>query len=354
MQANNTKEDKIYQRKKKKQIASYIYKIIILTILVFILIGVYNFNKPKENIAYNESSNVDYKVFLNDNEYYNSNYLEKDNKYISSLIKKITANFNYDLSLEKKDIDYTYSYSVDAEIDVKEKNATSSLYKFKESLLKEKSESKKSIDDLKIQEKIDIDYNKYNNFIKKFISDYELDDVISTLNVNMHIKINDVWKSDEAQTDGEYVISLVIPLNTKTVEIEIDSDLLDYRDSEDKSQSSNNYFILALITILVALDIILIIELVRYMIKTTTAQDIYNMEIKKILNNYGAYIQKVDEGFDLNSYKAVWLNSFSDMLKIRDTIQEPILMIENAKNNETCFAIPTKTNTVYVFSLKEN
>lgn len=354
MQANNTKDDKIYKRKRKRHITNHTYKIIILTFLICVLIGVYNFNKPITGITYNENSSVDYKVFLKDNDFYENKYLEKDNQYVASLIKNIVAYFDYDLSLDKKDIDYTYSYRVEAEVDVREKNANNSLYKFKETLIEEKNGTKNSSTDLKIYEKIDIDYNQYNNLIKKFVSEYDLENTASTLNVKMHIKINDVWESSEAQTNGDYVISLVIPLTTKTVAIELDSDLLDYRDSQDKSQSSNNYFILALITILSALDIILVIELIKYMVKTKTAQDIYNMEVKKILNNFGPYIQKVNEGFDLNSYNVVWLDTFNDMLKIRDTIQEPILMIEDKGKNETYFVIPTKTNVVYAFALKES
>ena len=39
------------------------------------------------------------------------------------------------------------------------------------------------------------------------------------------------------------------------------------------------------------------------------------------------------------------------MLKIRDTIQEPILMKENKENNSTHFMIPGKTNILYIYEL---
>lgn len=39
------------------------------------------------------------------------------------------------------------------------------------------------------------------------------------------------------------------------------------------------------------------------------------------------------------------------MLKIRDTIQEPILMKEDKKNNSTYFMIPGKTNILYIYEL---
>ena len=47
------------------------------------------------------------------------------------------------------------------------------------------------------------------------------------------------------------------------------------------------------------------------------------------------------------------VDTFNDMLEIRDTIQEPILMVENNKNC-TYFLIPSKTKILYSYRLKVN
>ena len=44
------------------------------------------------------------------------------------------------------------------------------------------------------------------------------------------------------------------------------------------------------------------------------------------------------------------MKSFEDLLQIRDTISEPILMIE--RKEETDFLIPSKGNVIYIYKLK--
>ena len=46
------------------------------------------------------------------------------------------------------------------------------------------------------------------------------------------------------------------------------------------------------------------------------------------------------------------LDTFVDMLTIRDTIQSPILMYENEDQTMTRFFIPTNTKMLYVYEIK--
>jgi hypothetical protein len=78
-----------------------------------------------------------------------------------------------------------------------------------------------------------------------------------------------------------------------------------------------------------AFTTIIIIILIRYIVKTRTAEDIYHKELKKILNNYHSYIQKINNQFNLSMYQKLKVDTFSDMLEIRDTLQQPILKTKN-------------------------
>ena len=40
------------------------------------------------------------------------------------------------------------------------------------------------------------------------------------------------------------------------------------------------------------------------------------------------------------------------MLEIRDTLQQPILMVENGRGNGVFFIIPSNTKILYVYGLK--
>ena len=99
-------------------------------------------------------------------------------------------------------------------------------------------------------------------------------------------------------------------------------------------------------------DLFVIYCLAKYVVSTRTAENIYEAEIKKILNNYSSYIQKINNDFDLSGYQVLKVDTFTDMLEIRDTIQEPILMLENKTKNSTYFLIPSKTKILYSYGLK--
>ena len=340
------------QLKRKRTIFSYFCAIIILTVFVLSLVLAFiNQNKPYY-INYNEKGTVEYKVFLKENEFFQKDYLKENNQYIASLIDRITANFNYVLEMTE-DVEYKYSYKVNAEVNVKEKGTSNSLYKFDEEIIPETSNTVLNGEAIELKETIDIDYNHYNNLIKKFISVYDLDDIESTLDIVMYVTAEGNCEEKVENADNESTISLSIPLTTKTMAIDIESDLIDassFLACEEKSDLS--ILILFALLITAGVDLFLIYSLAKYVVSTRTAENIYEAEIKKILNNYSSYIQKVNNDFDLSGYQVLKVDTFTDMLEIRDTIQEPILMLENKHKNSTYFLIPSKTKILYSYGLK--
>ena len=87
---------------------------IVLMVILTLVIGLtslffYFYRLNNRFINYDEKSDVDYKVLLKDNEFYQENYLEKDKGYVSSLIDNIEAEFKYDLNFDRN-IKYKYSY----------------------------------------------------------------------------------------------------------------------------------------------------------------------------------------------------------------------------------------------------
>ena len=310
-----------------------------------------NQNKPYY-INYNEKGTVEYKVFLKENEFFQKDYLKENNQYIASLINNITADFNYVLEITEN-VEYKYSYKINAEVDVKEKGTSNSLYTFEEELIKEKTDTVYNGETIVLTESLNIDYNRYNDLIKKFISVYDLDDIESTLNVVMYVTAQGNCEEKTENADNESTISLSIPLTTKTMAIDISSDLIDvssFLACEEKSDLS--ILILFALLVTAGADLFVIYCLAKYVVSTRTAENIYEAELKKILNNYSSYIQKINNDFDLSGYQVLKVDTFTDMLEIRDTIQEPILMLENKTKNSTYFLIPSKTKILYSYGLK--
>ena len=105
-----------------------------------------------------------------------------------------------------------------------------------------------------------------------------------------------------------------------------------------------------------------IYKLVSYIVVTRSAETIYEIELKKILNYYHSYIQKINnkidlkKGIGLDNYKECQffrLESFTDMLEIRDNINAPILMSSNENDTATYFLILDVSNkAVYIYGLR--
>lgn len=356
MKKNQVNEKFIDEAKRKSFITSNIFLIIIILIISISCTLIYISKNKKHYITYDEESLINYNVYLKENEFFENNYLDSSNQYIASLIDYINTDFNYKLNFEKSNVNFKYSYRIEAAINVQEKNNQKPLYKFNEILLEKKENVSNSSNRLSIKEKLKIDYNKYNNKIRKFINLYGLDDINSILSINMYITVDGTCEDFKENTNNESVMSLIIPLTTKTVGIDISNNLVNSEKNVMVCRNSNPLTILLLIAsgILLISDGIISIKLIKYIENTRSADSKYEKELKKILYNYHSYIQEMNNAFDLSDYKLVDIKTFNDMLEIRDTENKPILMTSNNKKKTTYFIIPTNTNLLYVYRLRVN
>lgn len=342
------------QPKRRRKIACYVCVIFVMCLFALVSFFLFIDKNKTYYVSYHEDSNVDYKVFLKENNFFSNNYLGANNQYIASIIDYITANFDYKLNVDKEGIDYKYKYRIESVVEVTETNTKNSLYSVTDNLIDEKVFFADNQSSVTISESLNIDYNYYNNLIKKFVSIYDLEDVESNLIINMYV---DVVGECEDLEDGNTnsVVSLTIPLTTKTIAIDIGYDLVDQADEHFmacKKADSTYYIYLVIGIFFVSIASVLFYNLVKYIIITRTAETIYEKELKKILNNYKSYIQKINNDFDLDGYQVLKVDTFIEMLEIRDTIQEPILMAENKTKTGVYFLIPSKTRILYLFGLK--
>lgn len=342
----------VTDKKRNYIIKSSIIIIVLLAIIAITLIIAYNKSNKIEYIKYNESSSVDYKVYLKSNDYFEKKYLSTDKKYIASLIKNIQADFKYDLDMLEGTSDYVYSYNIDATVNVIDKDDKRVIYTDTKNMVERNALSNKINQNIDIEEKVKIDYNKYNNLISKFVDTYDLNNVESTLFVNMYIKLARDER-DLANAKITQVASLEIPLTTKTVGIEMVSNAEKGLKNDLFIKTKNGKLFLIFIALLIlGVDIVYAVILVRFYMNTRTDQNIFEGKLSRIINTYRGYIQKVDsEEINFGEYQSVYVNSFSDLLEIRDTLQEPILMIENKTNTEVHFLIPSQTKIIYIFLL---
>ena len=109
---------------------------------------------------------------------------------------------------------------------------------------------------------------------------------------------------------------------------------------------------LAIILLIINIDNIrkIIIDLKR----SCPQELVYDMKLREILKKYRPYIQKVNSEFDINKYNLMRLDTFNDLLEIREMTQNPILMLENEDGTHIFFFITTLTEMLYVYELNRN
>ena len=326
-------------------------KNLILMISITLFIGIfllifYITRTKNQYIIYNDKANIDYKVYLKEDDSYNEN----KTRYMASLIKTIKTNFQYNLDFSLK-AKYRYSYHVVAEVGVEDEKSASNIYHFSEDLVNKKLTVGE--ENLSIQEKLNIDYSHYNDLISKFKDTYDLNSTTSHLNLYLYVTVRDVNQSKKTILKDKKVSSLSIPLTENKVSIDIDDDTITSTNHKILIDSCDNYtWILVVSSFYLFVSLIYIVYLIIYARKSRTARMIYDKEIKSIMNNYDSSIQKINTYYDIGTSQILKIDSFNEMLEIHDTLKQPILMLENEDKNGTFFIIPATNSIIYTYALR--
>lgn len=353
MKRKHVNEILVNQAKRRNVVFMFTCLIIVAFIFAVSFLCIFIKKNEKHYVNYNESNKTEYKVYLKDNDFYKDMYLEEENEYISTLIDYINANFRYSLDLEEENVEYKYTYKIDADINVK--RTTSNNYLYQETInLIDKKEITTADNSIDIRENLKIDYNHYNDIIKRFINIYSLDDVSSKLTIKMHISVIGSCENFDEVANKESVITLDIPLAKKVTNIELSDNLMTGKNNviQCKKIYDNVYIYLVISIVFFLIDIVITSITIRYEYTTRTAENIYERELRKILNNYSSYIQKLNNDFNFKEYQLLKIDTFTDMLEIRDTVGQPILMRENEEKTGAYFVIPSNSKILYVYRLK--
>ena len=210
------------QRKKWITIQSAIIAVLLL-VLIFSTFMYYRSNETLY-VNYNESSEIDYKVYLKENDFYEEEFLGEDQVYVASLIDNVAADFKYDLNISEEE-KVKYNYKVEYSLEIIDNKTKVIIYNPIEEVINQETLESSATNKLKIREQISIDYSKYNRAASSFISTYDLKDVSSTLVVNMSINILSIDGQSLEDTKSEYKVSLNVPLIDQKISIKMTSSI---------------------------------------------------------------------------------------------------------------------------------
>lgn len=343
-----------YKRKRKNSIVVQTVVIVLLAVIALLSFAAYRMMDRTYYIEYTEDSSVDYKVYLKDNDFYDDPYLGKDQSYVSSLIDSVKAKFLYRLDTDAQGVEYEYSYSIEADLRVTDKQSGKVIFNSVEVIKPEVVTTQNSNNKLIISEDVDINYPEYNALVKRFVDTYKLTNASYTLVVTMRVNVISSSTEFSENNSNEHIVSLNIPMNSTTIEIATSGSVPSTENKIVANAGGILYKDVAKIASIVscALALVALIILVIFIYTTRNTDINYAIKLKRIISSYRSYIQKINNPFTHDGYQVLMVDTFREMLEIRDTIQSPILMSENDDKTRTEFVITTNTKILYMFELK--
>lgn len=342
-----------YKRNRKKWILIQAIALVIVGLIALSSFVLYDRMNRTYYIEYTENSKVDYKVQYKSNGFFEEEWIESGNSYVTELVNGIQTDFKYTMNMDASDVGFDYSYGVTAQLVISDKTTGDPIFNPTDKLIPDTKGSARRTDSITITESVTVDFQKYNALAYQFITAYGLKNATAMLCVKLNVDV--LSRCDEFETNNEnsYSTTLVIPLCEDNFSMHTTSSAPSGESKVLACKGAVNTGIFRLIGIVGAVIAALMAIVLIVFIYITRNEDInYSNKVNKILNSYRSFIQQIDGEFDTEGYQIVPIKSFVEMLGIRDTIQSPVLMWENKDETMTQFLIPTNTKLLYVFEIK--
>ncbi len=327
-------------------------RLIAILVLLFILgVGLFSFGfKECDQIicAYTENNNVDYKVYLKRNNFFDMPYLEKDKTYITSLIDYVDADYSYKIGFNEQ-VSGELKYGIYAQVKADKINNDVGNYLTKEYSLTDEQTSKiisKYSHEIKLNQKIQ--YNTYNDLLNSFIKEYSIQ-TDATVRVYMKVlgKVKVDNTNEEMNINSE--VSLIIPLSKIAVEGRIETQSNNKQDEIiRKVENLDPYRKLAKVgfVIVVAAFVYYLFKYVIFLINKNKYLS-YTDKIKKINMDYEEIITKV-KSLNVKKFAVIDVESFEDLISVYKSVREPINFLYGAKESKY-FII--KETTCYMYTI---
>lgn len=342
-----------YRRKREKLIFVQIIVAIVVAITVAISALAYFRINNDYYVGYTEKSSVDYKVYLKDNDFYDEEYLGSGMAYIAELIENVVADFDYSYKLDSKDVSYSATYEVKSQFVVTVNQSGKLLHK-KENVIKPSTPvTVVNGNVVNIKEQVIVDYDQHNSIAQSLLNVYDLSGVTCTFNVVLSVDVSGSCADFENRKLSSHNVSLDMPFTKNIVDFKINTSVPHQESNTIICNQAANRNVFKLIAIIGSiLEGLLLCGLVVFIFITRNHDINYEIKIKRLVAAYKSYIQKILTEFNFDGYQVLKVETFNEMLDIRDTVNLPILMSENTDKTCTTFMIPTNNNLLYLHEIK--
>lgn len=297
----------------------------------------------EEVINYSEDGNINYKVSLKDNDYYENEYVEQNKIYIASIIDKIEIDFDYKFNIDR-DIDCEFAYDIYSELIIKD-GISDKEYIHKKYSIMSNNENIDNIKSYDFNKHVSIDYGYYNMLASKFKGDYGID-------TESYLRVMFVLKKDNNEISlNDSSMYVDIPLSERTISINtspIGLNKYNQTIKNDNEYRDGIWYIISIIMIVVLMIIILFLLINR----TYQKRSKYRKEVAKLLREYDRMIVEISNAPDLeDTEKVIRISEFKELLDVRDNLKLPIMYYERIRNREALFFINDNEH-IYLYVVK--
>ena len=341
--------------KKKLRVNSKLILFMLLFIVFFVLCLFFASKtierKKPTPVSYSQNGNIDYKVYLNKNDFYTEKYLDMNKSYVASLINNIDINFDYLFNIAKKST-MDFDYKIIGELVIENSKGTGRYLEKEYTLLDTKNRKIVQDKTMSIKENIKIDYGYYNQLANSFKSTYGVD-TNSYLNVYMEISLKTDEKSLHTINENNR-ISLQIPLSEKAIEINLNAsnqNVVKQTMAAGEVLFSKNYLLLEIIFLIPScIFLVLIIKKIVVILDIYTPYDKY---IGKKLKEYDRLIVETNSKLKTSGYNIIEIKNFTELLDARDNLNLPILYLNIIPHHEGVFYIINNTD-IYLLKIDDD
>ena len=315
----------------------------------FLMYKSFTFNQ-EQYIDYTETTNLDYRVYLKENKFYEEKYLEKGMLYVASLIDKIDIDFLYNFNISEK-VDLDFKYNITGVLSITDSDGKNVYLTKDYQLLEDKSFSLKGEQDRTIKENIVIDYGAYNKLANSFKSTYGLD-TASKLTVYLNVDKTSV-NQDIKDVEKANNMLIEIPLSQRSVSISMDYKDINRNSSlvKKSSVSVNNVAFIIIGAILILAALFGLYKLLKLLGLLSPKKSAYDKYIAKMMRQYDRLIVVHYTCPDLSKYNVIKIKEFNELLDMRDNLKVPI-MYYNVTDHQKSYFYILNNNDLYLLVLK--
>lgn len=293
-------------------------------------------------------NNVNYQVYLTNNNFVTTSSLGMNQAYIASMIDSIVVNFKQMVNwYSASHIDYNYTIYAKLSAVYHNEDGSESEVWTKVYPLKYVDTQRKAGKNLELQEQISLSYMQYQNDLNAFKNTYHLkvDAVVDVI-----MDINYEYPENKKKNSQ---LKLSIPLDQEVFKISTD---YQKTDSVVSKQEISNIKIPRTV-VFVGLFFLGILEAAIVVVLVIKILELYSIteyeRVKhKIKKDYGSIIVDIDNTINFDEFTIFEIKSIGEMVDLEEELRIPILFYEKKKARISYFVI-IKDHYMYRYTLRD-